>query len=201
MTPKSKIYSRYFTYIEPVIKTPIIKTYGFTILTIMSVAVFIIFAIKPTIETILLLQKDLVVQKETLEKVTQKSEDLLAARQNYQNIDESVKAKIQGAIPNHPAIKGLIESLENSTKITEASISALQFQPIELFPATSQKEPKFSEIKFTYNVEGTYQSLLTILDNIKAAPRIISLDTLIFSKIEGGSTLLMSVSGRAFYLQ
>lgn len=201
MIPKSKIYSKYFTYIEPVIKTPIIKTYGFTILTLMSVTVFIIFAIKPTIETILLLQKDLVVQKETLEKVTQKSEDLLAARQNYQNIDESTKIRIQTAIPNHPAIRDLIESLEDSTKITEASISALQFQPIELNPATSQNEPKLSEIKFTYNVEGSYQALLTILDNIKVSPRIISLDTLIFSKIEEGSTLLMSVSGRAFYLQ
>ena len=42
---------RYYTYIQPILRSPIIKSYGLHILTIFTMIIFIIFAIKPTAET------------------------------------------------------------------------------------------------------------------------------------------------------
>lgn len=198
MTIQNKT-SRYFTYIEPVIRAPIIKTYGSMIFTILALIAFIIFAIKPTLETIAVLQKELSLQKDTLAQATQKSEDLSLARKNYQQIDQNIKAKIQTAIPQNINIATLIRSLEGATLSTQASISALQFQPIILQKETTAIN--LQEINFTFNVEGSFETLKTILDNLAEAERSISLDGISFSKIEGGNTILMSVSGKGYYLK
>lgn len=198
MSTKEKT-SRYFTYIEPVIQLPIIKTYGSVIFTIMAMAVFIIFAIKPTIETIALLQKELTLQKETLAKATKKSEDLSLARKNYQQLDQNIKVKIQTALPKNVNIATLIRSLEGATLSTQASISALQFQPLTLQQSTAT--PEVAEISFTFNIEGTFDHLKTALANLARSERAISLESVSFSKIEGGKTILMSVSGKGYYLK
>ena len=76
MKDRQKIYSRYFTYVKPLIRLPIVRTYGATVFTIFIITIFIFFAIKPTIETILVLQKKLENSTEVLEKLQKKSKDL-----------------------------------------------------------------------------------------------------------------------------
>lgn len=200
MIEKSKRYSRYFTYIEPVIKAPLVKTYGSLLTTIIALIVFILFAIKPTIETITILQKDLSNQKDTLAKISQKTQDLTTARANYQNIDQSIKTQIEIAVPKNSDLSKLIKSLEDASKVPQASISAIQFQPVSLEkPSTTVTESKLLELNFTYNVEGRYESLKLVLDNLRKSPRLISITSLVFNKTEGGN-LLMSITGKAYYL-
>lgn len=190
---------RYFTYIEPVLKIPIIKTYGSLIFTILALIIFILFAIKPTLETISVLQKELTLHQETLAKITKKSEDLSLARKNYQQIDQKTKLKIQTAIPKSADMANLIKSLEGTTLSLQASISALQFQPVTLEKKDDQDTLK--EIGFTFNTEGSFETLQKVLNNLLDTDRSISIDSVSLSKIEGGSTLLMSLSGKGYFLQ
>ncbi|MBI4036465.1 type 4a pilus biogenesis protein PilO [Candidatus Daviesbacteria bacterium] len=201
MIARSTRTSRYFTYIEPVLKTPLIKTYGGIILTIAAIIIFTIFAIKPTIETILVLQKELANQEVILNQITQKSEDLTKARKNYQSLDPNIKASIQDAVPNNPELAALTKSLENLPSGLQASISALQFQQITIEPNSTSFSKRLTEVPFTYNLEGSYENLLKVLEYIKTSQRLITVDNLIFSKIEGGSNLLLSISGKAYYLK
>ena len=76
MKNKSTLYSRYFTYIKPISKLPIIKNYGPTIFTLLTISILTIFAIRPTVETILVLQKKLADEEEILQKVTDKVNNL-----------------------------------------------------------------------------------------------------------------------------
>lgn len=201
MIPKNKRAARYFTYIEPVIRAPIVKTYGYLILTIIALIIFIIFAIKPTIQTILVLQKDLETQKEILVKITKKSQDLSLARKNYQNINPDIKDKIRTSIPPNTEVAVLIRALEDAALQAQASISALQFQPLTLEKQSNLiSEQKLSKIDFTFNVEGSYNTVKQVLDNLKSSPRLITINTLIFNKVEG-SQLLMSITGEALYLK
>ncbi len=191
--------TRYFTYIEPVLKIPIIKTYGSLIFTILALIIFIVFAIKPTLETISVLQKELTLQRETLVKITKKSEDLSLARKNYQQINQNTKLKIQTAIPKNIDLSKLIKSLEETTLTSQASISALQFQPIII--EKSNNYASLKEIDFTFNIEGSFETLKDILKNLSNTERSITLDNVSLNKIEGSNTLLMSVSGKGYYLQ
>lgn len=201
MISKSSRTSRYFTYIEPVLKIPIIKTYGFAIFTIISLIVFIIFAIKPTVETILVLQKELEVEKDTLDKINQKSKNLSLGRENYQKIPSNIKTQISSALPRNVEMTTVIGSLEGAALNAQASISALQFQPLTIEKGDPTKEIQSTEINFTYNMEGSYDSLKAVLDSLKNSARLFSLDNITFNKTDSSSSILMSVTGKAYYLK
>jgi Tfp pilus assembly protein PilO len=201
MSTTNNKYSRYFVHIKPVLKAPLIRTYGSLIASILAMAVFILFAIKPTIETILVLQKELENQKQTLEKINQKSKNLSLAKENYQKVSSDIKDKIEIAVPKHPDLPGLIRSLEQTVAQPQASISAMQFQPIITEqPSQSAQETKLQEVIFTFNVQGSYESLTKVLDNLKSNPRLVTLTNLSFNKTENQG-LIISVTGKAFYLK
>lgn len=201
MRNKSSIYSRYFTYIKPVGKLPIIRTYGSTIFTLVIMTVFILFAIRPTIETILILQKKLNDSNEILEKISQKANDLTLGKQNYDNLDESVKTTISNAIPDNSSVKTLIQNLEQSALQHEASISALQIQPFILEAQKPSTTLTPSDISFTFNIEGSYTNLLAVLQDLRTSSRLISIESLSLSKITEGSGLIMSITGKAYYIK
>lgn len=194
-------YSRYFTYIKPIAKHSIVRTYGSTIFTLLIMIIFIIYAIKPTIETILVLQKKLANSTEVLEKINQKAENLSKGKQNYDNLDSGIKTKIQAAIPDTVGLKSVIQTLEQTAIKYEASVSALQIQPQVLEIKTEDKIGTVSEISFIFNAEGQYQQLISILQDLKASDRLISIDNLSLSKLSEGEGLIMSLSGKAFFLK
>ena len=194
-------YFRYFTYIEPIIRAPLVKTYGTLIMTIVLLIIFVLFAIKPTIETIFLLLKDLENQKSTLAQLKKKRGDLTLAIKNYNSLDSNILSSIETSIPKSTRIDQLVTSLENAASIPEASISALQFQPITIEPPANVTSNALTEISFTFNIEGSYQNLMIILNNLRQSPRLISMDKVLFSKLSTSSLLLMSISGKAYYIK
>lgn len=201
MKSDSTLYSRYFTYIKPVTKMPIIKNYGPTIFTLLTVSILIFFAIKPTVETILVLQKKLADSDEVLQKVTQKANNLSLARKNYDNLNQDIKNKISASIPDTVSLKSVIQELENSAKIHEASVSALQIQPLVIDTKMSSEIGSLAEISFTFNAEGNYQGLINLLQDLKRSSRLISVDSLSLSKTGDNTAIIMSLSGKAYYLK
>ncbi len=194
-------YSRYFTYIKPVTESPFIKNYGSTIFAFLTMSILTIFAIKPTVETILVLQKQLVNQNEVLQKVTQKANDLSQGKKNYDELDPNIKVKITNAIPDSLTLKSVIQNLEQSAKTHEASVSALQIQPLVISTKPTSQQGALSEVSFIFNTEGSYQNLISLLQDIRRSSRLISIDSLSISKASEGTTLIMSLSGKAYYLK
>ncbi|MBI2196231.1 type 4a pilus biogenesis protein PilO [Candidatus Daviesbacteria bacterium] len=202
MKSRSLLYSRYFTYIKPIGKIPVIKNYGPAIFTLLTISLLIFFAIKPTVETILVLQKRLVDSDQVLQKVTQKANNLSLGKKNYDNLDQNIKERIAAAIPDAISLKSLIQVLEQTAKAHEASVSALQVQPLVINTETADNQMgSLSEVSFTFNTEGNYENLISLLQDLKDSSRLISVDSLSISKVEEGTALIMSLSGKAFYLK
>lgn len=201
MKSESTLYSRYFTYIKPVAKLPIVKNYGPTIFSLLTMAILIFFAIKPTIETILVLQKRLADSTEVLQKVTQKANNLSLGKQNYDNLDQTIKDKISAAVPDTASLRSVIQSLEQTAKANEASISALQIQPMVVGTKIDNQVGSITEISFIFNTEGSYNKLIALLQDLKTSSRLVSIDTLSLSKTGDGTSLVMSLTGKAYYLK
>lgn len=201
MKSKSTIYSRYFTYIKPLIKLPIIKNYGSTIFSLLTMSLLIFFAIKPTVETILVLQKKLADADEVLQKVTRKADNLSQGKKNYDNLDQNVKEKISAGVTDTVSLKSLIQTLEQTAEIHEASVSALQIQPLVVDTKVAGQMGTLSEIAFTFNTEGDYKNLIALLQDLKSNSRLISIENLSMSKVSDSQTLIMSLSGKAYYLK
>lgn len=201
MKSESQFYSRYFTYIKPVAKLPIVKNYGPTIFTLFAMTIFIFFAIKPTVETILVLQKKIDDSNQVLEKATQKVNSLSLGKKNYDSLGQNITQKISAAIPDTVSLRSLIQHLEQSAKAREASISALQIQPLIVNTKVDQKLGSLSEISFTFNIEGSYANLIEVLQDLKRSSRLISIENLSLSKVAEGEGLIMSLSGKTYYIK
>lgn len=201
MKSQSQIYSRYFTYIKPVTKLPIIRTYGTTIFTLAVLTIFIFYAIKPTVETILVLQKKIDDSTQVLEKVNQKANNLSLGKSNWEKLDPSLKTRLQTLIPDTASLKSIIQTLEESAKVHQASVSALQIQPLVLETKTDNQIGALTEIVFTFNIEGKYQDLISLLQELGKSARLISIRSLSISKLSEGEGLIMSISGQAYYFK
>lgn len=201
MSGNSSKYSRYFIYIKPITKIPIIRTYGTTIFTLIVMAIFIIFAIKPTVETILVLQKKLEDSNQILKKVNQKAENLSKGKENYENMDPNIKAKINAAIPDTAHIKSITQIFEQSAQKYVASVSALQFEPFVIEVEDENRPGNLSEMLFTFNVEGQYPNLLSILQDLKSSGRLIYIDSMFLSRPTEGGGLIMSISGKTYFIK
>ncbi len=201
MTKESSRYFRYYTYIKPIANLPLVKNYSPTIFTLITITIFIFFAIKPTVETIFVLQKRLDNTQQVLNEVTKKAEALSLGKQNYEKLDPNIKTKILSAIPDNVGLKSLIQSLEQTTLKNQASISALQIQPLTVTSKEAGTIGGLSEVSFVFNVEGKYQDLLSILQELKRSARLISIDNIAFNRLETEGGLVMSLTGKAYYIK
>lgn len=201
MRSENRQYFRYFTYIKPFGRLPIVKNYGPAIFAILTISLLTIFAIKPTIETILVLQKQMANQEEILKKITEKANNLSLGKKNYDNLDQTVKTNIFALIPDNLNLKSLIRSLEETANSNEASISALQIQPLAINVQRGIQKGSLAEVSFIFNTEGNYSNLTAILQNLKRSSRLISIEALSLSKTSNDKSLIMSLTGKAYYLK
>lgn len=198
----SSRYSRYFTYVRPIVRIPLVKNYGSTIFTLLVIIIFIFFAIKPTVETILILQKKLDNANELLKKLEEKSHNLAQGKKNLDNLDPQIKNKISSSIPDLIRLRTLIQTLEQTALSRNASVSALQIQPIAVEPKNKEVLGEMTEIDFTFNTEGVYTNLSSILQEILRSSRLFSVNSVNIRKInDENATLLMSIVGKAYYIK
>lgn len=194
-------YSRYYTYIKPVIENKFVKSSAPYIFSLITITIFILFAIRPTISTILNLQKNIENHRQVLEALEKKENDLTAGRNNLQSLDPERREKINAAIPENADVTSLIGSLRNASG-KETLVSALQIQPVVLIDSevTPQKTLlSLGEASFTYNIQGDYGQLLPTLYNLQRSPRLLSIGSVVLSS--QGGVVVLSVSGKASFLK
>lgn len=201
MNNRSALYSRYFTYIKPITKLPVVRNYASPIFSLLVITILIFFAIKPTIETILILQKKIVDADSVLKKITQKANDLSLGKKNYDNLDPETKDRISAAIPDSINLRTLSQTLEQAARNHDASVSALQIEPFTIATKNTDKLGALTEAKFIFNTEGSYSNLTALLQDLKMSNRLISIDSLALSKSNEGNLLILSLSGKAFYFK
>lgn len=198
MNPKQ---SRYYTYIRPIMRNKFARTYSSLIFSLITIAVFSFYAIRPTVVTILSLQKSIDEQTQILKTLKNKVTDLILGKQNYDSIPRSTKDKLDNLIPNNTDLPGLINSLTFAAEEAEATISGLQFQPTDVLQPTNQilKNAQVNQVDFTLNAQGEFSSLLKLLSNLERLDRLIAISNINFALPSEGA-LVMSITGKAYYL-
>lgn len=194
-------YNRYFIYVKPIIKNIYVKTYSSLVFSLVAITFFGLFAIRPTIKTIFALRQDISQQSKVLDELIQKSKNLEVGRINYEAIDSDLKQDINNLISDSVEVDRIIESLNNLASENQASISGLQIQPFEVYAASESASLELKEVSFTFNIQGSYQSLMRVLSQVPSNVRLLSIDTLNINKSEEGSLLIMSINAKTFYLR
>lgn len=193
-------YSRYYTYIKPVSENKFVRSSAPYIFSIITTSILIIFAIRPTISTISNLQKNIENNQQVLDNITSKSLNLSEAKKRFESIPSSSKNKINTAIPQDAEITTLIASLQNAVP-KEATISAIHIEGVTVVDTQPLKiPPSLNEIKFIFNVQGSYTQIMATLSQLKKTSRTISIDTIDIGKQSEGA-ILLSISGKGYFLR
>lgn len=196
-------YSRYYTYIKPVTENKAVKSVAPYVFSLFTITILTIFAIRPTISTIINLQKSLEENRTTLEALNKKADDLSQARTNFQNLSPEIKTKIKTAIPENSEVPLIIRSIQSSS-LNQSSISALQIQPtvlIDTTKGTEQVKTSLTDVGFSFNIQGSFAQTISMLQNLNQATRILTVDNLVLNKQQGDSSLSISLSGKAYFLK
>lgn len=191
-------FGKYYTYIKPVIGNKYVKSSAPYIFSLITIIILTVFAIKPTVITIISLQKNIQDNQKVLEALNQKSLTLTEGKRNLDNLDPGVKALITARLPNHAAVTTLISNLQ-ATASKSASVSALQIQPVTIY-TNIEPTQNLGEVLFSLNIQSSYAGLLATLDSLAKAPRLINITSVIMNKSKE-EPVGLSVSGKAYYLK
>src|SRR3989344_1764555 len=196
MSPR---YSRYYTYVRPALKNKFVRTYSSLVFSLIAVTIFTLYALRPTIQTIVSLNKSISQQKETLVQIKNKINNLTQGRSNYENLSPGVREKLTQIIPNNPSLPGLINQLNISAAISEASLSGLQFESIELENSNKplNKKPEIKEVVFTLTARGDYSKLVQFLEELQKMNRLVSVTWVTFNKPQD-SAIFLSINAKAY---
>lgn len=192
--------SPYYTYIEPVVKNPIVKSVAPYIFSLITLIIFLIFAIRPTLNTISELQKEIDNNQKVLDSLNQKSKNLSTGKTNYENMGSEIKKKIAESLPLNPNVVTLTANIQNSVPLG-ANVAALQIEPVVLFDLQNTTPTlDLQELSFSFNLDGNYPQLLNALDNLNKTSRLLNVTSIVLSKPSSGSGTL-AITGKAYFLK
>lgn len=193
-----------------------IKAYLEILLSLVTISIFAIFALRPTILTIAGLLKEIETKKETLAKMDEKISNLSRAQVLFDQEQQNVNL-LKGSVPTNPVpdvfarqIEGL--SIRYSVPITKISLDKATILGLQAAPPQTETKNKVPfpqgtsellfSITFTVGIEE-YQSLTNLLSDLEKLRRPAKIDKLVMNASkEGNNTLLLlAIEGRIPYYQ
>ncbi|MEK7571163.1 MAG: type 4a pilus biogenesis protein PilO [Patescibacteria group bacterium] len=167
------------------------------IFTFLAMSFFGIFAINPTLTTIVELQKQLQDSEFTVEQLRTKINNLSSLQQQYAQI-ESDLSLVSAAIPENadvPIATGQIRALAKEHKIT---ITNLRVNEV-LLASPKLHDAQIASFVFTMEASGAYEDMMQFSNALTKLRRIITIDSLAIGKDTQSNNLLLQIRGREYF--
>lgn len=182
-------YHKYYKVLEPKLKTPKNKAYTTIVFSFLVVSLFGWYAIRPTIQTILLLKREISDKTQLSKKMEDKIASLIEAQAYYQEIEPLLPA-VDQALPGIPDAIPILIQLRNIASMSATSITAYQLPSVpltgqELLPGgkgiinpsatTANKQQSFD---ISLSIKGPYANLHAFIEGITLMRRIVSIESI-----------------------
>ena len=188
---------------------PVIQVSLTLVLSLFVMAIFVIFALRPTILSIVTLKKTIIVSEETLDKLNTKVIDLKKASTQLETLKPFLPI-INKNIPNNGAmyfpLTSAVESIAVSSDVQlESSTldSTLLYSRI-LVPFKPTTKQSVVLLPFSVSAIGTYPHIVDFLTKLLSMERIVMIESVDISKEVNNNNLETSVTlnfvGSAYYL-
>lgn len=210
-----KDYTRYKSFFLNVLyaynSKPNLKIYLELILSIGTIIVFSIFAIRPTILTIIDINNEIKNKEATIAKLEKKISDLQSASGLLQR-ESSNLLLIDQSVPSEAELEKLIAQIEslalsNSVKISALSSSDLLLKGVmgktKKTKDISSLPENSNELNISLSVTGDYFNLTNFVKSIENMRRPIKLDVFLFNSTKSSADekiLTLTIVGRVPYL-
>ena len=179
------------------------------VLSLFVMAIFIAFALRPTIVSIVTLKKTIEESQKTLQQLDTKVNNLQKASAVLETIKPQLPI-INTSIPNKGAMyspfTSTIETLsaQSLTQLENESLgSTLLFSRI-LAPFTPNKNQSVISMPYSVRVTGAYPDILAFLTKLLTMERVVTIDAITITRevaTKSKTTIVsLNVSGSTFYL-
>jgi Tfp pilus assembly protein PilO len=191
-------YRRYYQAIGGFASKQRAKNYSAVIFSFLAVSLFGWYAIRPTIQTILLLRREIDDDKIVNQKMEDKIAKLIEAQTTYQKIQNQL-AVIGDAAPSNPQAIDLAASIQSLVRSSDASLSSLTVSSAPILgseqsasqasalvsgntPSTQTKNQNFVSVPLNLIASGTYTQLFGLVNKLLDYRRILTVENLQISK-------------------
>lgn len=178
---------------------PNLKAYLELILSLGTIIIFSIYAIKPTILTIVELNNEIKSKENTVSLLTQKISNLKIASNILQKESQNLEL-IDKAIPTGANVEQLVKQIE---KIAfDSSVVIRNFSSANIFLKGSSDKKVENELPVSFSVTGNYQSLFLFLQTIENLRRPFRIDSFVFNSnitADNEKFIVLTISGNVPY--
>jgi len=198
-------YRRYYQVLEPVLAKPKTRAYTMAIFSFLAVSLFGWYAIRPTIQTILYLRREITDKARINQQMEDKINALIEAEAAYQAAAPLLPL-IGEAIPQAPDAVRVVLQLRNLTSALGSPLSGVQVPstPIlgaEASPGAKLQAPKLYDFPLTTILTGPYALTKSFLDETVSLRRIMSIESLkLVPSRDSGPTRTGTASGALLQL-
>lgn len=198
-------YRRYFVDIRRLYEKREIIVYAGLTLSLLAVAFFGFFALKPTIVTIASLIKEVQNKKQIDRQLQTKINALSVAQTNFALAENSLPL-VDDTLPPDPFLSQILYQLEFLTQQEGLTLRSLAVEPVILKGEATQKVEKKmpgpDEVYFSLSISGNFENLTRFISSLENLRRILTIDSLTFtpSKAEEEKIMNLNISGKVYFL-
>jgi len=186
--------NKYFQ-LMPDLKEERVQKFTTLILTLVALSFFGLFAISPTLSTIARLQKELEDNKFIDQQLKTKINSLSTLQAKYLEIESDLPV-IFSAVPKNPEAPLLTAQVHAVAK--ESGIEPASFQVYQVATDSKGTGPQeYTSFLFGISASGNFDSIKRFLSSIVNIDRVIAIDSLSISKVEGDN-LKLNFKGEAY---
>lgn len=179
------------------------------VMSLFLMAIFVVFALRPTLLSIVNLKKTIDESKKVLQQLETKVSYLQKASSQLEKLKPLVPA-INASTPTSGAMYSpltlALEEIAYQTNVvleSESLGSTLLYSRI-LSPFTPSKNQKIIDLPVNMKVSGTYPDVTGFLNKLLKMERIIAVDNITITKQAGTKTaavnVTINISGNAYYM-
>jgi Tfp pilus assembly protein PilO len=171
-------YRRYYTYLGPIVKSPIFRAYFSVVMSIFTVAIFVAFAIRPTLATIIGLQKQIEDKQDFNRRLDEKINALSQLQIDYQAVERDLPL-VFTALPQDPAVSEaviLLEKTATAAGVTLTNISIPKADYSRPLPASGAAVASVSSqtVEVSVKISGGFDNLKNFFELLGNLPRLFS---------------------------
>jgi len=191
---KNKTLTKYFNIVD--FKEERTQKFTTLVLTLAALSILGLFAINPTLSTIVRLQKELEDSKLVDLRLTEKINNLSSLSQEYTTLKLDLPI-VFAAIPQTPEAPLLIAQIQAAAANSNVILINTQTFQVEIEKPGIEK--RYSSFSFSLTADGQYQNLLQFLSTITNMERVVSVDIITITKKTGDTNLQLTFKGSAFF--
>ncbi len=177
-------YKKYYQSLTPIMGKSVNQAYTAIIFSFLAVSLFGWYAIRPTMQTIFELKRQITDNTDVDKKMEDKISALIEAQAIYDEVGPSLITVTQALPPIPEAVTALadLQALANQHSVSFVNISVPALPLTE--PEKSAKPPaagKVSDFSVTLTVAGSYPNVYNFLAGVSDLRRVIYISEMAFS--------------------